>query len=48
MSRARDSLFWIVMVSEVEQTVRNCTVCAQNQRANVKQSLCTVSSGSIH
>ena len=26
-SRARDSLFWIGMASEVEQTVRNCTVC---------------------
>ena len=38
-SRARDSLFWIGMVSEVEQTVRNCTVCAQNQRANVKEPL---------
>ena len=25
------------MVSEVEQSVRNCTVCAQNQRANVKE-----------
>ena len=38
-SRARNSLFWIGMVSEVEQTVRNCTVCAQNQRANVKEPL---------
>ena len=38
-SRARDSLFWIGMASEVEQTVRNCTVCAQNQRANVKEPL---------
>ena len=33
-SRSRDSLFWISMVSEVETTV-----CAQNQRANVKESL---------
>ena len=38
-SRARDSLFWIGMASDVEQTVRNCTVCAQNQRANVKEPL---------
>ena len=38
-SRTRDSLFWIGMVSEVEQTVRNCTVCAQNQRTNVKEPL---------
>ena len=35
-SRARFSLFWTGMVSEIEQTVIKCTVCAQNQRANVK------------
>ena len=38
-SCARDSLFRIGMASDVEQTVRNCTVCAQNQRANVKEPL---------
>ena len=37
--RARDSLFWIGMASDVEQTARNCTVCAQNQRSNVKEPL---------
>ncbi|MCG8047630.1 MAG: RNase H-like domain-containing protein [Candidatus Thiodiazotropha endolucinida] len=36
-SRARESLFWIGMVSDIEQTVRNCTVCAQNQSANTKE-----------
>lgn len=38
-SRARDCLFWIGMAEDVEQTVVNCTVCAQNQNANAKEPL---------
>ena len=38
-SRARALLFWIGMVSEAEQTIRNCTVCAQNHTANIKEPL---------
>ena len=38
-SRARDCLFWIGMAKDFEQTVVSCTVCAQNQNANAKESL---------
>ncbi|MCG7877651.1 MAG: RNase H-like domain-containing protein, partial [Candidatus Thiodiazotropha endolucinida] len=41
-SRARDSLFWIGMASDIEQKVANCVVCAQNQRANAKEPLLPV------
>ena len=36
-SRARDTLFWPGMCSDIEQYVAECRVCAETQRSNTKE-----------
>ena len=36
-SRARDTIFWLGMSSDIEQAISKCSTCAQNQRSNSKE-----------
>ena len=36
-SRARDTIFWPGMCSDIKEYVAKCTICAQTQRSNAKE-----------